>query len=48
VKFGIFVGEFIETDKSNYLIVTDGVYLYDIIADNMNKDSLIRMLNGDN
>ena len=47
VKFGIFVGEFIETDKSNYLIVTDGVYLYDIIADNMNKDSLIRMLNGD-
>lgn len=47
VEFGNYVGEFIETDKSNYLIVTDGVYLYDIIADNMNKDSLIRMLNGD-
>ena len=45
IEFGNFSGEFIETEKSNYLIVTDGVYLYDLVADNMEKDTLIKMLN---
>lgn len=44
VLFGRYSGEYIETTKSNYLIVTDGIYLYSIIADCLNKDDLIKMI----
>ena len=29
---GEYTGEFIETEESNYLIVTDGIYLYSLIG----------------
>lgn len=44
VTFDIYKGEYIETGKSNYLIVTDGTYLYSIIGDVEGKDVLIKML----
>ena len=43
ISFGRFSGEFIKTEKSNYIIVTDGIYLYDIIGD-MDRESLINMM----
>ncbi len=46
VAFGGFNGEYIETGRSNYLIVTDGVYLYSIIADDIDKQLMIQMLCG--
>ena len=30
--FGKYTGEFIETEDGNYLIVTDGTYLYSLIG----------------
>ena len=45
VSFGEYSGEYVDTDKSNYLIVTDGVYVYILISDeDVNKEDLIRML----
>lgn len=44
VAFDRFSGEYIETEGSNYLIVTDGTYLYSIIADDIDKLSMIQML----
>ena len=41
--FGRYSGEYIETDSSNYLIVTDGTYIYSLIADTASKKELIKM-----
>jgi len=32
IMFGKYTGEFIETEEGNYLIVTDGTYLYSLIG----------------
>ena len=32
IMLGEYTGEFIETEESNYLIVTDGTYLYSLIG----------------
>lgn len=47
VAFGRYSGEFIETEKDNYLIVTDGIYVYSVIAANMDKNIMIKMLQGE-
>ena len=45
VTFGRYYGEYVETDDSSFLIVTDGIYVYILISDEgINKDDLIRML----
>ncbi len=44
VVFGQYSGEYIETDLSNYLIVTDGTYIYSLIADTAGKKELIKMI----
>ena len=44
VAFGQYSGEYIETDSMNYLIVTDGAYIYSLIADTLNKQELIKMI----
>ena len=46
VSFGIYTGEFVETNHANYLIVTDGTYIYSLIAYNICKDDLAKMING--
>ncbi|MCR5206142.1 MAG: DUF4367 domain-containing protein [Lachnospiraceae bacterium] len=43
VSFGYFTGEFITTKDVNYLIVTDGTYLYSLDGC-INKDTMIKML----
>lgn len=43
ISFGKFNGEYIEKETGNYLIVTDGVYLYALIG-NLDKASLIKMM----
>lgn len=43
VTFDGFTGEYIETHKSNYLIVTDGVYIYSLIG-NTDKNTMINMM----
>lgn len=43
VSFGGFTGQYIETPKVNYLIVTDGEYLYDVIGD-VDKDILEKII----
>ena len=47
VSFGNYSGEFIKTSTNNYLIVSDGVYIYSIIASGMDKNTMIRMLYGE-
>lgn len=44
VVFGCYSGEYIEADTYSYLIVTDGMYLYSVIAENMDKETMIRMM----
>ncbi|MBR4344970.1 MAG: DUF4367 domain-containing protein [Lachnospiraceae bacterium] len=44
VIFGEYSGEFIKTKNGNYLIITDGMYLYSIIASNLSKEEMIKML----
>jgi len=45
VTFGKYYGEYVDTDNGNFLIVTDGVYVYILISDeDINKDDLIRMI----
>ena len=45
VSFGRYYGKYVDTDDSNFLIVTDGIYVYILISDeNINKEDLIRML----
>lgn len=45
VTFGRYYGEYVDTDDSSFLIVTDGIYVYILISDEgINKDDLIRML----
>ena len=44
VVFGQYSGEYIETDLSNYLIVTDGTYIYSLIADTASKKEFIKMI----
>lgn len=44
VSFGKYTGEYAETDSAFYLVVTDGTYLYSLISDIENKDTLINML----
>ncbi len=44
VSFGEYIGEYVETDKCNYLIVTDGTYLYSLISELEDKETLIKML----
>lgn len=46
VSFGDFEGEYIETEDENFLIVTDGTYLYGI-SGYIDKDILMQMLNND-
>ena len=46
VSFGKYYGEFIVTDRGNYLVVTDGIYIFIIISDEeLEKENLIEMLN---
>lgn len=45
VSFGRYSGEFIETGYDNFLVVTDGKYIYILISDIIDRDSLIKMLN---
>lgn len=45
VTYGQYKGEFIKTEKANLLIVTDGLYIYSIISEHADKDTLLRMLN---
>lgn len=44
VSFGKYTGEFVESDNSNYLIVTDGTYVYIIMSNNVGKEDLEKML----
>ena len=46
VSFGEYSGEYIETDDDNYLIVTDGTYIYSLIAQSgdIGKQELIKMI----
>ena len=46
VSFREYSGEYIETDDENYLIVTDGTYIYSLIAQskNIGKQELIKMI----
>lgn len=45
VSFGRYYGEYVDTDNGNFLIVSDGVYVYILIsAEDINKEDLIRML----
>lgn len=45
VTFGRYYGEYVDTDDSSFLIVTDGIYVYILISDEgINKEDLIRML----
>ena len=44
VSFGKYSGEYIETYDANYLIVTDGTYIYSLSAESVYKDDLIKML----
>ena len=46
VSFGEYFGEYIETGDENYLIVTDGAYIYSLIAQskNIGKQELIKMI----
>ena len=45
VSFGRYSGEYVDTKDSNYLIVTDGIYVYIIISNkDIDKEDLIRML----
>ena len=44
VSFGKYTGEYVETDNSNYLIVTDGTYVYIIMSNNVGKEGLVKML----
>ena len=45
VSFGRYYGEYVDTDNGNFLIVTDGIYVYILIScEDINKEDLIRML----
>ncbi|MBR5179171.1 MAG: DUF4367 domain-containing protein [Lachnospiraceae bacterium] len=46
VSFREYSGEYIETDDSNYLIVTDGTYVYSLIAQpgNVGRQEMIKMI----
>lgn len=46
VSFGEYSGEYIETDDSNYLIVTDGTYIFSLISqsENVGRQELIKMI----
>ena len=44
VSFGNYTGEYVETDSAFYLVVTDGTYLYSLVSDSENKETLINML----
>ena len=46
VSFGKYKGEFILSEKCNYLIVTDGIYLYSLMAENIDKETMIKMMVG--
>lgn len=43
ISFGKYNGEFIEKEDYNYLIVTDGVYLYSLIGA-LDRASLVKMM----
>ena len=43
ISFEDYNGEFVETEEENYLIVTDGNYIYCLIG-NFDKDTFIKML----
>ncbi len=49
VEFGKYSGEFIVAERSNFLIVTDGVYLYSLMAygSEIDKDTMIKMIIGE-
>ena len=44
VSFGKYSGEYIETDDANYLIVTDGTYIYSLISESVYKDEFVKMI----
>ena len=43
IMFGEYTGEFIETEDGNYLIVTDGTYLYSLIG-SVGSETMINIL----
>ena len=46
VSYGKYTGEYISTDSGNYLIVTDGLYVYILMTDeDISKADLLHMLN---
>ncbi len=47
VFFGKYKGEYIITEKCNYLIVTDGTYIYSIISSCIEKKEMIKMIEGE-
>ena len=48
VEFGQYSGEYIDTDTSNFLIVTDGIYVYVLISEDLVKEDFIKMLHQKN
>ena len=44
VSFGKYWGEYIVDESDRYLVVTDGTYLYDVISENITKETMIKML----
>ena len=44
ISFGKYTGEYIDSDSTHYLIVTDGTYLYSIISEKIDKETMIKML----
>jgi len=43
IMFGEYTGEFIETEDGNYLIVTDGTYLYSLIG-NVDSETMKKII----
>ncbi len=44
VSFGRYTGEFIDSQSTHFLIVTDGIYLYSIISEKIDKETMMKML----
>jgi hypothetical protein len=44
VSFGKYFGEYIETIKGTYLIVSDGTYMFSLMADSINEKEMIKIL----
>ncbi|MBR5177419.1 MAG: DUF4367 domain-containing protein [Lachnospiraceae bacterium] len=44
VSFGKYTGEYIDSQSTHYLIVTDGTYLYSIISKKIDKETMMKMI----